>query len=121
MMIGELFENDRAWFAAHPGRKFRIRRMIPDEHFPDPNDSPNPKKGQSLAEAMLETAALVAEAKSNFPVAPHGKAHFTLIQKLGEGVRARSHLILSEQFQPDVCSDDVVRAIASMQGATILV
>lgn len=119
-MTGERIENDRDWFAAHPGRKLRIRRMIPDELFPEPNDPPNPKKGQSLAEAMLETAALVAKAKSNFPVAPHGKAHFTLVQKLGEGVRARSHLILGERFDPEALSDDMVEAIAKLQGATLL-
>ncbi|MYM53757.1 hypothetical protein [Thalassovita mangrovi] len=119
-MTGELFENDRAWFAAHPGRKLRIRRMISDEFFPDPNDPPKPKKGQSLAEAMLESAALVAEAKSNFPVVQRGQTHFTLVQKLSDGVRARSHLILGDQFEPEVASDDVVRAIASLQGAILL-
>lgn len=75
-MTGERFENDRDWFVARPGRKLRIRRMIPDELFPDPNDPPTPKKGQSIAEAIMETAAFVAQAKSNFPVAPHGKSAF---------------------------------------------
>jgi hypothetical protein len=119
-MTGKLLENDRDWFAARPGRKLRIRRMVPDEFFPDPNDPPVPKKGQSLAGAVMYSAALVAEAKANFPVAPCGKAHFTLVQKLGDGVRARSHLILSERFEPEVGSDDLVKLIASLQGAPLL-
>ncbi|WP_156845235.1 hypothetical protein [Paracoccus zeaxanthinifaciens] len=115
-MTEELLAVDRDWFDAHPGRSFRIRRMIPGEFFPDPRDQPVPKKGETLAVAIMRSAALAANARANFPVAPRGKAHFTLVQKLEEGVRARSHLILSDQLEPETVSDGAAEAIAVLHG-----
>ncbi|WPY95263.1 hypothetical protein T8T21_03820 [Limimaricola variabilis] len=115
-MTDQINPIDRDWFDAHPERNFRIRRMIPGEFFPDPDDLPVPKKGQSLADAVMRSAALFADAKLNFPVAPRGKAHFTLVQKLREGVRAKSHLILSDQLKPEAVSDDTAEAIALLHG-----
>jgi len=78
-----------------------------------------PKKGETLAVAIMRPAALIAEAKANFPVAPRGKAHFTLVQKLEEGVRARSHLILSEGLEPEPVSDSTAEAIAVLYGKIV--
>lgn len=105
-------ENDRDWFATHPGRNFRIRAMIPGELFPDPCGNPIALNGESMGEAIMKIAAFSSELRSGFPVAPPGFAHFVLVQKIAEGARLRSHLLLSNQIQPDKLTKETTELIA---------
>lgn len=41
----DAFENDHAWFTAHPDRRYRLRQQLPDEDTPWP---PSPGSGYSL-------------------------------------------------------------------------
>lgn len=113
-------ETDRDWFAANPGRNFRIRAMIPGELFPDPRHTPVPQNGEKMAEAVMKIAALSAKLLSGIPTAPPGLAHFVFVQQIAEGARLRSHLLLSDQLWPGNLTEESTEMIAVAFGKSVL-
>ena len=91
-------QKDRKFFEDNPQRTICIRPVMPGEFTPNPESKPVPRKGQSMASAVMAGADYAAKADAAARNTPEGYVQMVIVTQVAPGARLRHGVYLSKKI-----------------------